>query len=133
MKNNKILFLNEIKLGDISKDRFRIIISGEKIQTKADFLMMMEKEFLFPYSCHGDMDAFMDFIMDLSWFQHDKIDLIIMNQKEFLKSSDSLKAIIIECFENDILPYWEKGVLEDTFNGKCKEFFVYIVDNIKSE
>lgn len=111
-------------------DKMRVILDGKRVKSKNDFLRIMEEEFLFPELCYGNLDIFMDYIRDLSWINHNKIELIVKNQSDFLRDDQNLKDTIIECFQEEILPYWQKGVLETTVHGKCKEFSVFFVDDL---
>ncbi len=129
MGKNIIIFTKEVQSNDLSKDKIRIIIDGKNIKTKEEFLQVIEDNFKFPESCYGNLDAFLDYIRDLSWFDHDEIEIVLKNQKEFLNLNQQLKGILFRCLIEDILPYWEKDVLYQCVNGKCKEFTIYIVDD----
>lgn len=126
--NNELRLIKKLKINMKLDNKMRVIIDGRKVKSKNDFLKIMEESFLFPESCHGNLDIFMDYIRDLSWINHSKIELIVKNQSDFLRDDQNLRDMIIECFQEEILPYWQKEVLETMVHGKCKEFSVFLVD-----
>lgn len=127
---NKLIFTKQLKCNTLQKDELRIVICGKDVITKKDFLETIEQKFFFSESCSGNLDAFMDYIRDLSWLNCEKITLIITDKDDFLSADNGLKKIILDCFEEEILPYWEKDVENTEVNGKRKEFLVYVVDTI---
>ncbi|MCI9307821.1 MAG: barstar family protein [Lachnospiraceae bacterium] len=130
MNKNELIFTNQLKCDTLQKDELRIVICGKDVITKKDFLETIEQKFFFPESCFGSLDAFMDYIRDLSWLDCEKITLIITDKDDFLSAHIGLKKIILDCFEEEILPYWETDVENTEVNGKRKEFLVYVVDTI---
>ena len=63
---------------------------------------------------------------DLDWIRSDKIYLIIKNAAFFLENDKQFKEVIFKCFEEDILPFWEKEVETVIVGGKPKVFNVYL-------
>lgn len=124
---NNIYFSENFTDNTLKPEVLRIVLDGKIIKTMEDFLEIIEKAFIFPNSCNGSLDVFMDYIRDFEWLHYDKIDLIIKNQKEFLKADYRYRNILLDLFREDILPYWEAEVLTDTVGGKCKEFCIYMI------
>lgn len=131
MSKNQLIFEKKITMiNDFPENEIRIVIDGESVCTKNAFLRTMEKNFLFPDSCHGSLDAFMDYITDLSWFKYKTIIVVIKNQRYFLCEDKQLKKKLFECLYDDILPYWENDVLEYCVGGECRKIVVYMVDEV---
>ena len=62
MNKNNLIFIKKLKCETVQKGEFRVIISGKDMTTKKEFLEKMEQKFLFPESCFGSLDVFMDYI-----------------------------------------------------------------------
>lgn len=133
MNKNNLIFIKKLKCETVQKGEFRVIISGKDMTTKKEFLEKMEQKFLFPESCFGSLDAFMDYIRDLSWLNSEKITLIITNKDYFLNVDNGLRKIILDCFVEEILPYWETDVVSSEVGGRSKHFLVYMVESICEE
>lgn len=108
---------------------WNVTVDGRKIQTKEDFIKVMEKEFLFPYSCRGNLDAFLDFMRDLSWIFSERLSLTITWQQDFLKELPGLKRTILECLSEDVAGYWQGAVPQDMTDGRPKKFELYLTDS----
>lgn len=130
MNKNNLISCEKLKLGTLQKDEIRIIISGKEMTTKKEFLEKMEQKFLFPESCFGSLDVFMDYIRDLCWLNWEKITLIITDKDDFLSTDIDLKKIILDCIEEEILPYWEVDVINTEVGGRSKLFLVYMVESL---
>ena len=130
MNKNNLISCEKLKLETLQKDEIRIIISGKEMTTKKEFLEKMEQKFLFPESCFGSLDVFMDYIRDLCWLNWEKITLIITDKDDFLSSDNGLKNIILDCIEEEILPYWEVDVINTEVGGRSKLFLVYMVESL---
>ena len=128
----KIVILDRIKLKGISSKAKRIIIDGEKIKSESEFIAFMEKELCFPRPGNGIVDRYLDWMRDLSWLSFDSYEIYIINQNEFLKSNFKDRKNILNDFDNIILPYWEHDVLYQCVGGECKDFNVYLVDELES-
>ena len=103
-------------------------IDGKKAPTWKDYAREVEHVFQFPTPCDKSMDAYLDWITDLSWLQARKYVLIIYNFKDFMKEELENKENIIWLFEEDVLPFWESGVEQYVVGGKAKPFNIYLVD-----
>ncbi|KAB1438064.1 barstar family protein [Candidatus Galacturonibacter soehngenii] len=123
---NKVIYIKKIN-NDSFTEGLNIILDGKKIKTKDNFLEVIEEKLQFPYPCNGSLDSFLDWMRDLSWINSKKINLIIYDYKEFLNDNLEVKEIILDCFEEDILPYWEEDVKTTMVDGETKEFNVYLV------
>lgn len=130
MTKNLFIQISQIDLSNIERESKKIILDGKRVKTKEDFLSVMEAAFSFSISCNGSLDAFMDYIRDLSWFEDSKIILIIKSQKYFLRNNNTLRKQIFQYFKEDILPFWEEGVLTEVVDGRCKKFTIYVVDEV---
>ena len=130
MNKNNLISCEKLKLETLQKDEIRIIISGKEMTTKKEFLEKMEQKFLFPESCFGSLVVFMDYIRDLCWLNWEKITLIITDKDDFLSTDIDLKKIILDCIEEEILPYWEVDVINTEVGGRSKLFLVYMVESL---
>lgn len=102
-------------------------IDGEKVKTRTDFFLVMEETLCFPECCDDSIDAFSDWMRDLSWIAEDHINVIIYSEKSFLSKDLNFRNLILDVFSEDILPFWESEVLYTVVEGKCKNFNVYLV------
>ena len=124
MKNTMryVAFIDKSKL-----EGFIASIDGAKIQTKHDYLSVMEKAFHLP-PCHDSWDAYLDWMCDLDWIEEKKVTLIILNSARAFQQDPQMKQGMIEDFEDTILPFWEEEVAHVMVGGEPKEFQVYLVD-----
>ena len=122
---NKILYMIYIDRS-LFKDGIILELDGKNMQTKEQFFLEVEKGFSFPRPCEGSLDRFLDWMCDLDWIRSDKIYLIIKNAAFFLENDKQFKEVIFKCFEEDILPFWEKEVETVIVGGKPKVFNVYL-------
>lgn len=135
MDRNKIIIINELSLEEIDKNSIKFIIDGKDIQTETDYLKVITEKFEFPQFNNQlcNMDGYLDWMTDLSWLEEkferfDNISLIIKNyRKAFNGNFNDIDWFIIELFEEDILPYWDKHKIIP------KKFNVYLVQNLKGE
>ncbi|SEO94389.1 Barstar (barnase inhibitor) [Amphibacillus marinus] len=130
MATNQILHVQQNKATELIKhtekeDWYIVNIHGNSIQTKNDFLELMKEEFLLP-DCSG-WDSFIDWMTDLSWIDRRCFCIVINDYENFLKEDNESKEIIIEIFEEDILPFWEKDVMKTVVNGEPRTFKLYLV------
>lgn len=103
-------------------------IDGVKVPTWMDYAHEIEKIFRFPSPCDKSMDAYLDWMTDLSWLNSQGYVLIIKNMEDFMRSDLEKKEKILRFFVEDILPFWESGVEQYVVEGKAKPFNIYIVD-----
>ena len=123
--------MNEIKLKVSPLNIKRIIIDGKGIKSEDEFIDFMETELCFPRSCDGIVVRYLDCMRDLSWLNFDSYEIYIVNQNDFLKLNIEDRENILNDFNNIILPYWEHDVLYQCVGGECKDFKVYLVDEIE--
>ncbi|WP_082348579.1 barstar family protein [Enterococcus sp. RIT-PI-f] len=131
MIENKILRVNEnerLTLENDSKQNncYIVNIQGNNIQTKKEFLELMKKKFELPDS--SGWDSYTDWMTDLSWIDNQCFCIVIEDYANFLKNDAEAKKIVIEIFEEDILPYWQKDVMKTVVDGKPRLFNVYLVE-----
>ena len=124
--NNKIILVDKLYLENLTEGTQRIVVDGRNMHTEKEFISELENAFKFPRSCEGNMDSFLDWIRDLSWYNDDKIELIIINQEEFLNSDLKIRDEIIELFLTYILTFWDEEYL--TVGGEKREFIVYLTN-----
>lgn len=124
--NNKIILVDKLYLENFTEGTQRIVVDGRNMHTEKEFICELENAFKFPRSCEGNMDRFLDWIRDLSWYNDDKIELIITNQEEFLNSDLKIRNEIIELFLTYILTFWDEEYL--TVGGEKREFIVYLTN-----
>ncbi|CRH23582.1 barstar family protein [Carnobacterium maltaromaticum] len=131
MIKNEILHISKSDVLELDKkmkknDCFIVNIQGDDIQTKNEFLISMTEHFMLPDSL--GWDSFTDWMTDLSWINNKCFCIIINNYADFLKEDSESKEIVLEIFEEDILPFWEKDVTKVVVNGQVCPFNVYLVD-----
>ena len=117
-----VAFIDKSKL-----EGFIASIDGAKIQTKHDYLSIMEKAFHLP-PCHDSWDAYLDWMCDLDWIEEKKITLIILNSARAFQQDPQMKQYMIDDFKDVILPFWEEEVKYVVVGGEPREFQVYLVD-----
>ena len=77
----------------------------------------------FPGTCKNKFSRFDDWMTDLSWISADQgICLIVNNYSKFLSLDPVFKENLIEDFRDNILPFWEKDVLQCVKDGKTRRF-----------
>ena len=121
-KEKLVLLSKEIRMGNC----YTIELDGEQIQSKEQFFQSIKEKF--DLSDVSGWDSLTDWMTDLSWIDNDCFKMIIYNYSEFLKDDKSTKELFIEIFQDDILLFWEKEVLETVVDGKKKSFNVYLID-----
>lgn len=65
---------------------------------------------------------------DLMWIDADSYLLIIYNYKKFMNNDEKTKKIIIEAFNDSILPWCDSEVEKYCVGGSRKDFNVLLVD-----
>jgi len=111
-----------------ANDIYTVSINGENIQTWDAFLDVMINEFRLPMGEHKNANAYLDWMRDLEWLDKNGYVLIIENYSKFMKDNSKIKKVIINDFEEIILPFWESEVENVVIGGKKKSFNVYLVD-----
>jgi len=106
-------------------------IDGKYISTLEEYLSCVSELFRFPMLSDDyklSWDGYLDWIRDLDWLGKDSYTLIIHDYKSFLANDLELKKMIMDDFEEIILPWWQEDVEKFCVGGKAKPFNVYLVD-----
>ena len=100
-----------------------VVLNGNEILDKMAFFKEMETKMQFPGTCKNKFSRFDDWMTDLSWISADQgICLIVNNYSKFLSLDPVFKENLIEDFRDNILPFWEKDVLQYVKDGKTRRF-----------
>lgn len=122
--------IHDLRLRNADSKVKYVVMDGVNFQRIEDFVDYVEKELEFPVSCGHDigmLDRFNDWIRDLTWFDYDTYIFIIYNYDEFLKNDVSAKQWVISViFEEIVLPWWEKDVVNCMVGGKTKNVQLYL-------
>jgi len=105
---------------------FVVNIHGADVQTKEELFNKLKQEYSLPDT--NGWDAISDWLTDLSWIKANNFQLNIFDYKEFLTGEPKMKEIFLEVFSEEILPFWEKEVLETVVGGETKGFVMYCID-----
>jgi len=133
MIENRIHSVNERELSRIlsdpklSESTHLVEIQGANIQSWSDYIKIIEDTFKLPTQWPNNMDAYLDWMRDLDWLNKDSYILVIHDFDSFLCADLELKNIIIEDFNDVILPWWKEEVETYTVGGRKKPFNVYLV------
>ncbi|MCL2013116.1 MAG: hypothetical protein FWG75_10070 [Cystobacterineae bacterium] len=102
-------------------------IDGNMATHLSAYLSWASKRFGFPRPA-SKIDAYNDWMRDLSWLEKEGYALIIYNYKNFLQQEWAHKKAIMEEFVETILPWWQGEIEKFCVGGKAKPFNVYAVD-----
>ena len=102
-------------------------IDGALIDTWEDYAHVIEKVMQFPTPCKSFL-SYSDWITDLSWLHASGYALIIKNFNRFMSKDLEKRKIVIEDFEEDVLPWWQDEIKNCVVEGEPKPFNVYLVD-----
>jgi len=117
-----------LKDAQFSKDSvFLAEIEGKRIKTLQDYLSTVNRILEFPIPTHG-LDGYQDWIRDLSWLNSEEYVIVIKDFKFFLSGDSRARTLILESFENTVLPWWQSEIEQFQVEGKAKPFNVYLVD-----
>lgn len=106
-----------------------VMLEGSKIKSKRDFFSAIEQSLNFPGKCEGLFSRFDDWITDLGWLEKGKGICIAINSfLEFLSDDIEFKNMLLEDFEEDILPFWENEVVNVIKGGSPRSFVVVLID-----
>lgn len=130
MKKNKMLYISKdnttILKKTLKKAGYYIVeIPGNEIHNEKEFLTFMEQSFKLPDS--AGWDSYADWMTDLDWIASRHICIVINDYKRFLEFDTKSKKVAMSIFKADILPFWEREVLDTMVGGKTKSFMVYMV------
>jgi len=102
-------------------------INGNEIKNLQNYLQFMNKALDFPILSKS-IDSYNDWITDLSWLNYSEYAIFIFSYNSFMSDDLKNKAIIVNHFKEDVLPWWEGDVKKYVVGGKSKLFNVYIVE-----
>lgn len=105
---------------------FMVEINGKQCSKLADYLKIMSDSFSFPIEAKG-VDGYNDWMRDLTWIKEKKIVVIISNYTDFLKDDLSSKEVILQEFNQLILPWWDGEYAGCLVNGDelKKDMMIY--------
>ena len=105
---------------------FIVEINGSQCSKLADYLKIMSDSFSFPIEAKG-VDGYNDWMRDLTWIEEKKIVVIISNYTDFLKDDLSSKEVILQEFNQLILPWWDGEYAGCLVNGDelKKDMMIY--------
>lgn len=125
---NIIKYINNEENIPLKKDGdYFVKLDGKNIKNKKSYLKAMQKAFLLPKDSIDSVDAYLDWMTDLSWITEKNIVLIILNYSRFLENDLEEKRLVISDFQNYILPFWQEKVKCVMVNGKPRSFQIYLV------
>ena len=103
-------------------------LQGKDIQSWDNYLDRIEVAFQFPNEWRVNISGYCDWMKDLDWLCKESYVLIIHNYTEFLMQNLECKELIMEIFNDEILPWWQIDVEKYVAYWKPKPFNVYLVD-----
>jgi hypothetical protein len=106
---------------------FILKIDGNEIKNLQDYLQFMNKALDFPIPSKS-IDGYNDWITDLSWLNYSEYAIFIFSYNSLMSEDLKHKAIIINHFKEDVLPWWEEDVKKHVVGGKSMPFNVYFVE-----
>lgn len=109
-------------------------INGKKINTLEDYMNVIIKEFNFPENVFKNIDsidAYNDWMTDLSWLEdYEGYAIFIYNLKHMLNMDSVKKEIILNNFDEVIVPFWTNDIEKIVVGGEKKEFLLFDVKRI---
>lgn len=104
-----------------------VLLNGEYIRSREAFFKAMETNMKFPGTCMNKFSRFDDWMKDLSWISEEMgICIIINNYQKFLSEDKTFKENVMSDFRDDILPFWQEGVLRYVKGGKQRRFDIVL-------
>lgn len=119
MKNN----FQSIKKGRLP---FEAVIDGNEIINYVDFINAMQRAFSFPRDCLGSIDRYLDWMRDLSWIDANNIIIKIKNSSSFMIENLQERELILNDFNEIIIPFWENEVNDVIVDGSKKKIQLYL-------
>jgi len=119
--------LNRIRQEAKAIDAHLVEIQGDEIQSWDEYLDKIEIAFQFPNKWRVNISGYCDWMTDLDWLGKKSYILIIHDYSKFLMQDLECKKMIMEIFNDEILPWWQKNIEKYVINGKSKPFNVYLV------
>ena len=134
--NNKIVYVTTKEVREIKekaiqdKDVFLAEIKGAEIETEEEYVKAMANAFFFPNNFHSmKMGWFRDYICDLMWIEQKEIIVVIRDYELMLVNETKTKEIIMDDFEEIILPWWEGEVVGHMVGVGPRKFSIYLEKN----
>lgn len=123
---HQVEFISREQSYEIRKNLDSIIeIDGLKCETLDDYYDEIYGIFGFPKYSYN-YDAYIDWMRD-DYFTTDEVIFIITNEESFLKNYPDERKMIIDIFNEDIIPYWEEYLVKKNGRQKPKQIMVYFV------
>jgi hypothetical protein len=110
---------------------FVVILDGEKIDTWDEYLDIISEKLCFPdlFKKYRNIDAYLDWIRDLSWIEAEAFVVIIKNYKAFFSEESLQEKNSFEInFKEAVLSWWEEDVERCVVEGKAKPFNLILID-----
>jgi hypothetical protein len=134
-ENNKIIYIdndekaNFMKLYCDNPETYTAEIDGKKVKNTQNFIDIMWSVFNFPYPEEKhSLDAYDDWITDLSWINEKNIGLIIKNYKYFLKKNPVDKNFVRNELLPDAVQFWVYECTQVIVEGQPRGFMVFLLD-----
>jgi len=132
MIDNKIYNIRANELNNIRQEAetmgaYLVEIQGEETQSWDDYLDKIEVAFRFPNEWRVTIDGYIDWMQDLAWLEQDSYILLIHDYPQFLIQALETRKMVMEIFDNVILPWWQTDVEKYCIDGKAKSFNIYLV------
>lgn len=131
--NNKIVYVTKdeaevIKENSMyNKDIFFAEINGAQIRTEEEYVQAMVDAFVFPHELPGmKLGWYKDYICDLMWIEQKDIVMLVHDYGLMLLDELNTKKIIMDDFEEIILPWWEGEVVGHMVGGEPRGFLIYL-------
>lgn len=93
------------------------ILNGKEILSVESFLDAIWNKLCFPEGSHN-VDAFLDWMRDLSWLKTSNVTIIIENFPELFSCNTELQNSLLIDFSAVILPFWENDA-KTVFSVPC--------------
>lgn len=110
-----------------SNNCYIVIIDGKENKDWNSYKDTIESKFKFPTK-NNNYDGYSDWMRDLSWLESKSFMLFIFNYREFLSEDLECKKVIMNMFQNTILPWWSEDVEKYVVCGEKKDFNIFIVE-----
>jgi len=121
--------LNRIKQEANAVAAHLVEIHGREIQSWDEYLDKIEVAFQFPNEWRVNISGYCDWMKDLNWLGKESYVLIIHDYSSFLVHDLKCKELVMEIFNDEILPWWQSTDEGKLFNGwAIKPFNIYLVN-----
>jgi RNAse (barnase) inhibitor barstar len=94
-----------------NNNRF-VFIDGNTCDTIEKCYTTLQQQLSIPDYFGKNLDALEEVMADLEWINEEKVNIIILNEKDLLKNDESLKASFL-----DILKHTENSIITITTLG----------------